>query len=258
MRPYIVAGNWKMHTDSASGAQLASAIREDLAAQPLPAGVTVVLCPPFPVLASVHAAIAGSGIGLGAQNMFHENHGAYTGEVAPGMLRATGCSHVILGHSERRQYFHEDDAFINRKLHAALAHGLVPIVCVGETLEQREAGITGEVVGTQVRGVLDGIEADAMPGVILAYEPVWAIGTGRTATPEQAQEVHVHIRGVLASLYGSAVADQVVLQYGGSVKADNAHELFSCADVDGGLIGGASLKAQDFLAIIRAAAAQAG
>lgn len=257
MRPYIVAGNWKMHLDSESGAALARSIREGIAADPPSGGVSAVLCPPFPILPAVHAAIDGSGIGLGAQNMHFEEQGAFTGEVAPGMLHAVGCTHVILGHSERRQYFHEDDAVINRKLRAALAHGLTPIVCVGETLDQREAGITEEVVGGQVRGVLDGITAEEMPRVVLAYEPVWAIGTGRTATPEQAQEVHAHIRGVLASLHDRDVADRIVIQYGGSVKADNAAELFSCADVDGGLIGGASLKTQDFLAIVHAASALA-
>ncbi|MBR9975886.1 MAG: triose-phosphate isomerase [Bacteroidetes bacterium] len=258
MRPYIVAGNWKMHMDSESGTALARSIHEGLAADPPSDGVSVVLCPPFPVLSSVQAAIAGSGIGLGAQNMHNEDHGAFTGEVAPGMLRAVGCTFVILGHSERRQHFHEDDAFINRKLRAALTHGLTPIVCVGETLEQREAGITEEVVGGQVRGVLAGITAQEMKGVVLAYEPIWAIGTGRTATPEQAQEVHADIRGVLASLFDRGLADRIVIQYGGSVKADNAAELFACPDVDGGLIGGASLKAQDFLAIIRAASTLAG
>ena len=258
MRPYIVAGNWKMHMDSESGAALASDIRAGIEAQPLPDGARAVLCPPYTVLSAVHTAIDGSGIGLGAQNMHPENSGAFTGEVAPGMLLAAGCTFVILGHSERRQYFHETDAFINAKVHAALAHGLTPIVCVGETLEQREAGITEQVVGTQVRGVLAELTAAQMAGVILAYEPVWAIGTGRTASPEQAQEVHVHIRAVLAELFGPATADGVVIQYGGSVKAENAAELFSQPDVDGGLIGGASLKAGDFLAILRAAATLAG
>lgn len=255
MRPYIIAGNWKMHMHPATGGTLAREIRDALATQPLGDGVRAVLCPPFPVLATVHAVIAGSEIGLGAQNLYPEDSGAYTGEVAPGMLVAAGCTHVILGHSERRRYFHEDDAFINRKVVKALAHGLVPIVCIGETLEQREAGVTGEIVGTQVRGVLAGLTSADMASVVLAYEPVWAIGTGRTATPAQAQEVHVHIRSVLSGMFGAATADAVVIQYGGSMKADNAAELFSQPDVDGGLIGGASLESGDFLAILRAAAA---
>jgi triosephosphate isomerase (TIM) len=258
MRHFVVAGNWKMHTDANSGRALAAEIRDALARQPLCAGVVTVLAPPFPVLSAVGEEIVGSGIGLAAQNMYPEESGAYTGEVSPGMLLASGCSHVILGHSERRQYFHESDEFINSKVRKALAHGLIPIVCVGETLEQREGGITEDVVGTQVRGVLADIGAVDMPRVILAYEPIWAIGTGRTASPEQAQEVHFYIRGVLASLYGKEIAAQVVIQYGGSVKADNAAELFAQPDVDGGLIGGASLKSGDFLAIIRAAESLAG
>ena len=258
MRRFIVAGNWKMHMDANSGRALAAEIRDALAQQPLGAGVVTVLAPPFPVLSAVGEEIAGSGIGLAAQNMYPEDSGAYTGEVSPGMLLASGCSHVILGHSERRQYFHESDAFINLKVRKALAHGLIPIVCVGETLEQREGGVTEDVVGAQVRGVLADIGAAEMTRVVLAYEPVWAIGTGRTASPEQAQEVHVYIRGVLASLYGKEIAAHVIIQYGGSVKADNAAELFAQPDVDGGLIGGASLKSGDFLAIIRAAESLAG
>lgn len=255
MRPYIVAGNWKMHMDAASGAALAREIRDGLVTQPRVDGVRAVLCPPFPVLAPVHEILAGSGIGLGAQNLYPEDRGAFTGEVAPGMLVAAGCTHVILGHSERRRYFHEDDGFINRKVVSALGHGLIPIICVGETLEQREAGVTGEIVRTQVEGVLAGMTAEDMTSVVLAYEPVWAIGTGRTATPEQAQEVHVHIRAILSAMFGSATAETVVIQYGGSMNADNAAQLFAQPDVDGGLIGGASLKSGDFLAILHAATA---
>jgi triosephosphate isomerase len=256
MRPYIVAGNWKMHMEPESGRTLAAEIAASLTAQPTGDGVQVVLCPPFPVLSAVRDAIDGTDIGLGAQNMYPEDSGAFTGEVSPGMLCAAGCTHVILGHSERRQYFHESDAFINTKVRKALAHGLLPILCIGETLEQRESGVTESVIDTQLRGALEGIPAEDMPRIILAYEPVWAIGTGRTASPEQAQEVHVFIRNLLASLYDAAIADGVVIQYGGSVKADNAAELFAQPDVDGGLIGGASLKAAQFLDIIRAAEAR--
>jgi triosephosphate isomerase len=244
-----------MNLDAVSGRAFAAGIRDALAIQPIGSGVQVIVCPPFPVLSAVHEVLESSGIGLGAQNMHSEESGAFTGEVSPGMLTAIGCTHVILGHSERRQFFHESDAFINAKVHKALAHGLLPIVCVGETLEQREGGITESVIDGQVRGVLAGVSAEDMRRVILAYEPVWAIGTGRTATPEQAQEVHVFIRTLLAELFDRSVAGNVVIQYGGSVKADNAEELFSQPDVDGGLIGGASLKTDQFLAIIRAAEA---
>ncbi|MBE0643435.1 MAG: triose-phosphate isomerase [Bacteroidetes bacterium] len=257
MRPYIVAGNWKMHMDPESGRALASEIAGELRRQPSANGVQTVLCPPFLTLPAVHEAIAGSGIGLGAQNLYPQDSGAFTGEVGPGMLTAVGCTHVILGHSERRQYFNESDEFINAKARKALAHGLHPIVCIGETLEQRESGVTESVIDTQLRGALTGISPDDMRSIILAYEPIWAIGTGRTATPEQAQEVHVFIRTLLAELHGGEIAGDIVIQYGGSVKADNAAELFAQPDVDGGLIGGASLKADQFLAIIRAAEASA-
>ncbi|MFZ1729346.1 MAG: triose-phosphate isomerase [Bacteroidota bacterium] len=255
MRPYIVAGNWKMNMDAASARALASGIRDALVRQPSVNGVQTIVCPPFPLLPAVQEVLASSGIGLGAQNMHSEESGAFTGEVSPSMLTTIGCSHVILGHSERRQFFHESDAFINAKVHRALAHGLLPIVCVGETLEQREKGVMESVINEQVRGVLTGITAEQMRKIILAYEPVWAIGTGRTASPEQAQEVHGFIRNLLTSLYDSGVSGDVVIQYGGSVKADNAEELFSQPDVDGGLIGGASLNTDQFLAIIRAAEA---
>jgi triosephosphate isomerase len=256
MRPYIVAGNWKMNMNAEDGRALASAIRDALAALPATENVRTVLCPPFTALAAVREVLDTGDIRLGAQNMHPEDGGAFTGEISSGMLRAAGCTHVILGHSERRQYFHESDDFINAKVRAALASGLVPIVCVGETLDQRESGVTERVIDTQVHGVLAGITAEQMRGIILAYEPVWAIGTGRTATPRQAQDVHRFIRALLVSMYGENVADEVVIQYGGSVKAENAAELFAQADVDGGLIGGASLQAEQFVAIVRAAAVQ--
>lgn len=257
MRPYIVAGNWKMNMDAASGRKLTEDIRDALMQQPLGVAVQAILCPPFTVISAVHEALVSSGIGLGAQNMHFEESGAFTGEVSPVMLTAAGCTHVILGHSERRHLFLETDAFINQKVHSALAHGLLPILCVGETLEQRESGVTESVIEEQLRGALAGISAENMRSIVLAYEPVWAIGTGRTASPEQAQEVHVFIRSLLNSLYNSEVSGGTVILYGGSVKADNAAELFAKPDVDGGLIGGASLKADQFLAIIRAAGAAA-
>lgn len=254
MRPYVVAGNWKMNTDAASGAELAAGIRDGMQGVHRDENVRVLLCPPSPMLGVVRDAIAGTVIALGAQNMHPEDSGAFTGEVSASMLRSVGCTHVILGHSERRQYFHESDEFINRKVRQAFANDLVPILCVGETLDQREADITRSVIDIQVRQCLAGVSAEQVRRMILAYEPVWAIGTGKTATPEQAQEVHVFIRDLVAELYDRETADALVIQYGGSVKPDNAADLFACEDIDGGLIGGASLKPEQFLAIIAAAA----
>jgi triosephosphate isomerase (TIM) len=252
MRQVIVAGNWKMHLDVGAARQLAEDIRRGLDAGADHVFRTV-LCPPFPFLSAVHAALDGSAIDLGAQNMHVEASGAFTGEVAPGMLTSVGCTHVILGHSERRQYSGEDDALINRKAKAALLYDLTPILCVGETLTEREGGRTNDVVTRQIRGVLDGMDPAQLQRSILAYEPVWAIGTGRTATADQAQDVHALIRREIAAVHGIASADAIPILYGGSVKADNAAELFSREDVDGGLIGGASLMAGDFLAICEAA-----
>ncbi len=253
MRPCVVAGNWKMYTDLHSASALAQSVRDHVESLPVGHNARIVLCAPFPFLGAVHEVINGSTIGLGAQNMYSESIGAFTGEVSAPMLLSVGCDHVILGHSERRQYFHENDAFINAKVKAALAHSLTPIVCVGETLTQREANITEQIIETQVRGVLSGLEAGDMGRLLIAYEPVWAIGTGRTATPAQAQEVHALIRALVVSMFGESAADNVVILYGGSVKADNAAELFSQPDVDGGLVGGASLDAGSFAAIIDAA-----
>jgi triosephosphate isomerase len=216
-------------------------------------GVKVIVCPPFTSLDLAHRLVKGSVMSLGAQNMYHEDEGAFTGEVSPKMLTALGCTYVILGHSERRQYFHESDEFINRKVKKAIASGLIPIVCVGETLEQREKNITAQVVTTQVRGVLKDIPAGQVEGLILAYEPVWAIGTGRNATPQQAEEVHTLIRRLLDELYSPAAAERVVIQYGGSVKPENAADLLWQPNVDGALVGGACLKADSFAGIIKAA-----
>ncbi len=216
------------------------------------AAVEVVVCPPYVALPAAARALAGSAVGLGAQNAHGAASGAFTGEVAPGMLLTVGCQWVILGHSERRQLFGETDAGVNARLHGVLEAGLKAIVCIGETLAEREAGRVEAVVLGQLDGGLEGVTAAQMDRVAVAYEPVWAIGTGRTATPAQAQEVHAMIRQRLRQRFGEA-ADGVRLQYGGSVKPDNAAELFGQNDIDGGLIGGASLKAKDFAAIVKAA-----
>jgi triosephosphate isomerase len=215
--------------------------------------VEVAVCPPSVYLHDVGAALRGSHIALGSQNMYHTEEGAYTGEVSGKMLKDLGCRYVILGHSERRQLMGETDAQVNQKVHAALKVGLVPIVCVGETLDQREAGQTTSVVRTQCEGSLAGLSSEQASGIVLAYEPVWAIGTGKTATPAQAEEVHADIRALLTKLFNAETAQKIRIQYGGSVKADNAKELLSQPNIDGALVGGASLKADSFLPIIAAA-----
>jgi triosephosphate isomerase len=215
--------------------------------------VEVAVCPPAVYVHDVGAALRGSHIALGAQNMYHTEEGAYTGEISGKMLKDLGCRYVILGHSERRQLMGETDAQVNQKVHAALKVGLVPIVCVGETLDQREAGQTTTVVRTQTQGSLAGLTSEQAAGIVLAYEPVWAIGTGKTATPAQAEEVHADIRALLSTMFGAETAQKIRIQYGGSVKADNAKELLSQPNIDGALVGGASLKADSFLPIIEAA-----
>lgn len=215
--------------------------------------VEVAVCPPAVYLHDVGAALRGSQLGLGAQNMYHEKEGAFTGETSASMLVDLGCRYVILGHSERRQFFGETDASVNLKTLAAIDANLTPIVCVGETLEQRESGATAEVIATQVRGSLAGFSAAQGEKLVIAYEPVWAIGTGKTASPEQAEEVHAQIRGLLTELFGAATSETIRLQYGGSVKPDNAAELMGKPNIDGALVGGASLKADSFAAIVAAA-----
>ncbi len=251
MRRPFVAGNWKMYKDLKTSRQLMDGLRERLPAS-LP--LDVAICPPAPYLLPMQRAIEGTGVALGAQNMWHETEGAFTGEVAPPMLVDCGCTYVILGHSERRHTIGkgEDDALINRKVHAAVEAGLTPILCIGEKLEQRDGGETESVLTAQLEGGLAGVPADKVAVGVIAYEPVWAIGTGRNATPDQAQEAHEHIRKVLAGMYDDATAQAVRIQYGGSVKPGNAAELMGQPDVDGGLIGGASLKAEDFAAIVQA------
>ncbi len=251
MRSLFIAGNWKMKRTTARGAEaLAAAVKAGVGSE---AEVRVAVCPPSLFLYQVDAVLAGSPVGLGAQNMHWKNDGAYTGELSGPMLNDAGCTHVILGHSERRHGLGETDAQVNAKLHSALAVGLIPIVCIGETRQEREGGQTEDVVAGQMTGSLAGLSPEQMAGVVLAYEPVWAIGTGLTATPPQAQAVHEYIRDWLTKLVGEATAARVVVQYGGSVKADNAAELLACPDIDGALVGGASLKEADFLGIIAAA-----
>ena len=248
MRRFIVAGNWKMHKKRDEAANLARAL------VPLVSdvrSVDVVLCPPFTALAAVGEVLKGSGLHLGAQNMQPEDEGAFTGEVSAPMLLPLDVDHVILGHSERRQYFGEDDTFINRKVRSALEAGLIPILCVGETQEEREAGRTEEVVGAQLDGCLQDVQITEPEDLVIAYEPIWAIGTGQTATPEQAQDVHQFIRARLNQFFGAEKAGKMRLQYGGSVKPDNAADLMAQPDIDGALVGGASLKADDFAAIVR-------
>ncbi|MCX7984902.1 MAG: triose-phosphate isomerase [Bacteroidetes bacterium] len=251
MRQKIIAGNWKMNKDINETVELIDGVKS-LYSTNLHS-VKVIVCPPFPSLNVANELLRGTGIELGAQNMYHENEGAYTGEVSPKMLKAVGCRYVIIGHSERRQYFKETDDFINRKARKALTEGLIPIICVGETLQEREQNITHQVVTTQVEGCLQNIPGENVEKVIIAYEPVWAIGTGKNATPEQAQEVHALIRSLLSKLYSPDVASKVTIQYGGSVKPENAKDLLHQPDIDGALVGGACLKADSFIAIVKAA-----
>jgi triosephosphate isomerase (TIM) len=247
-RKLIIAGNWKMNKTVAEAVDLVSDLKRELANVK---EVDVVVCPPFTALAEVSRQILDSNIRLGAQDMSEHSFGAYTGETAAGMLKEFSVRYVILGHSERRQYQRETDDLIARKALAAHAASLRPIVCVGETLAERESDATREVVSGQLRGSLAGLTADQMLETIIAYEPVWAIGTGRNATADQAQEVHAFIRGQVAQAYGDQVAKRVRIQYGGSVKPANARELMSQPDVDGALVGGASLEVRSFSEIIR-------
>ncbi len=254
MRTPLIAGNWKMNTDSSSAVALASEIAQRAGEA---TDAELLVCPPSVYLALVKDALGEAAVGLGAQNMSCQPQGAYTGEISAGMVTDLGAKYVILGHSERRHIFGESDENVNKKTLAALAAGLTPIVCVGELLEEREAGKTAEVIRGQFDGSLAGVTAEQMKSVVLAYEPVWAIGTGKVASPEQAEEVHADLRKQLAERYNGEVAESVRILYGGSVKPDNASELLGQTNVDGALIGGASLKADDFLAIAVAGAAVA-
>lgn len=247
MRKKLVAGNWKMHGSLAENAALLSALKPALA------GIEAVVCVPFPFLAQAQAELTGSSIAWGAQNVSEQAKGAFTGEVSAAMLLEFGCTYVIVGHSERRSLYGESDALVASKYMAAQAAGLIPILCVGESLEERESGVTEAVVARQLDAVIKVAGVGSLSKAVIAYEPVWAIGTGKTASPEQAQAVHAFIRSKIAAL-DAGVADQLVIQYGGSVKASNAAELMVQPDIDGGLIGGASLVADEFVAICQAAA----
>lgn len=246
-RKTFIAGNWKMNTTVEEAVALAKGVVEAVADVK---DVDVAVCPPYISLTEVAKVVDGTNVKLGAQDVYWEASGAYTGKVSCDMLKSAGVECVILGHSEQRQYFGETDETVNKKLKAVIAAGLLPIVCVGETLEEREAGVTDKVVETQVTGAYADVSADDAAKSVIAYEPVWAIGTGKTATPEMADEAHVSIRKVLESLYNAEVAQAVVIQYGGSMNPGNAKELLAKENIDGGLIGGASLKAELFKGVV--------
>jgi triosephosphate isomerase (TIM) len=245
MRKTIIAGNWKMNKDPKEAQELSMKIKESYTHSN---NVEAILCPSAVCLDKVGEIVAGTEIKLGAQNMYYENSGAFTGENSPLMIKAVGCTHVILGHSERREYFKESDALINKKVLSAFQNNLIPIICVGETLEQREAGTAFDVVGKQLQGCLENIQAK--DEFIVAYEPIWAIGTGKVATPEQAQEVHAFIRAELTKYFGVDKAETICIQYGGSVKPSNIKELINQKDIDGALVGGASLDAESYINLI--------
>ncbi len=251
MRKPFIAGNWKMNTNSATAVALAAGVVNEL--QDVDT-VDVAVCPPYVYLQSVAAALSASNVALGAQDVYFEDNGAFTGEISCQMLKDCCCTYVILGHSERRHVLGETDELINKKLKAAIAGGLMPIFCVGELLEERDAGKTMDVVEGQIRKGLDGLCDERIQAITIAYEPVWAIGTGRTATPEQAQEVHAMIRQLIATICDKSVADAMRIQYGGSAKPSNTAELMAQPDVDGLLVGGASLKAEDFSKMIKTVA----
>ena len=247
MRRPLIAGNWKMNLDRATSITLAEGVAKAAAGVE---GVDLAICPPSVYLSVVGKAIAASKVGLGAQNVYYEANGAFTGEISTSMLVDLGCKYVILGHSERRHILGETDKDVNRKVRVALAAGLMPIVCVGELLSQREQGRTQDVIRTQFNGSLAGLTAEDAGKIVLAYEPVWAIGTGKVATPDQAEQVHADLRKMLQERYNKEVAQQVRIQYGGSVKAENAAELFAQPNIDGALVGGASLKVAAFMGIV--------
>jgi len=250
IRKPIIAGNWKMHK---TVSEAVAFVRELKVAVGGIEEIEVVVCPPFTALVPVVETLRGTGISVGAQDMYWEDKGAFTGEVSPVMLRDAGCKYVIIGHSERRQFFGETDNYVNRKVKAALEHGLIPIMCVGERIEERESGITEEVVRVQTEAGLAGLTADQVAGMVIAYEPVWAIGTGKTASDADAQQVIGFIRGLVSQLFGAGAAAQVRIQYGGSVKPQNTAGLMAQPDIDGALVGGASLDVESFAGIVKAA-----
>ena len=250
MRTPIIAGNWKLNKTISEAVELTTQLTDLVAATN---SVEIVVAPPFTALYAVSNVIKDSNIELAAQDVYWEDSGAYTGEVSGPMLKDAGCDYVIIGHSERRQFFNETNESVNQKVKAVLSHGLKPIICVGEQLEDREAGNTELVIQDHVAGGIANLSSDAILSCIIAYEPIWAIGTGKTATPEQAQEVHNYIRNLLKETYSDEIASQIRIQYGGSVKPENATELLTQPDVDGALVGGASLQAESFAQIVKSA-----
>ena len=251
MRRKVIAGNWKMNNDLSESQSLISKLVSGLSNEKV--NCDVIVCPPYTSLSEANSLLKNSNIKLGAQNMYFEENGAFTGEISASMLKSTGCEYVILGHSERRTIFGETDQVINKKIKKALQSGLLPIFCVGETLQERESGVTNDIIKRQVTEGLKDITSTEMQKIIIAYEPVWAIGTGKTASPEQAEDVHAFIRGLVKSLYSNDIAEGLVIQYGGSVKPDNAKVLLSQKDIDGALVGGACLKSESFIGIVVAA-----
>ena len=252
MRKPFVAGNWKMNTDSHSSVDLAKRVASG-SSQVAGQGVSVAVCPPFVYLQSVAKALSASSVAVGAQDVYFEPKGAFTGEISASMLKDIGCTYALCGHSERRHVIGETDELVNKKVAAAIGGGLLPILCVGELLAEREASQTEEVVSRQLKVGLAGLGAEKVSAVTIAYEPVWAIGTGRTATPQQAQDVHSFVRKLITEFYDNQLAEEIRILYGGSVKPNNSADLMSQPDIDGLLVGGASLSADDFVAIIRSA-----
>ncbi|WP_047984114.1 triose-phosphate isomerase [Ornithinibacillus californiensis] len=251
MRKNVIAGNWKMNKTLSEATQFVDDVMDKI---PSEDKVEAIVCAPFPYLASLAEKTKGTNVKVSAQNMHFEDNGAFTGEVSPVMLKDIGVTHVVIGHSERREYFAETDETVNKKTHAAFNHGLTPIVCVGETLEQREANETKSLVETQVKKAIEGLSNEQVAQTIIAYEPVWAIGTGKTASSEDANEVCAHIRQVVKSVTDEVTAEAVIIQYGGSVKPSNVDELLAQSDIDGALVGGASLEADSFLQLVEAGA----
>lgn len=250
MRRKLIAGNWKMYKTPQEAMQLVKALKIKLTDI---RKTDVVVCPPFIDIAAVRDILKDSKITVGAQNMYLQKFGAFTGEISAPMIKDAGCEWVIIGHSERRQYFHETDESVNQKIKFAVAEGLRPIVCIGETLEQRQSGETANVITRQFTGAFKAIDATEFGKVVIAYEPVWAIGTGKNATAQEAEDVHKHIRSLIVQHYGQTLANATVILYGGSVKPENAQSLLSCPNIDGALVGGASLDAEQFIAIVRTA-----
>ncbi len=248
MRIPLIAGNWKMYKTISEAVNLAKELRENLKEVN---DCEIVVCPPFTALPSVKNILKGSNISLGAQDMHWEKSGAYTGEISPLMLVDLGCRYCIIGHSERRQYFGETDETVNRKTKTALDCRLIPIVCVGETLKEREKNLTFQIVERQIKNGFAGLNSEQVQHLVIAYEPVWAIGTGKTATPEQAEEVQSYIRGLLGSIFNEKISQRIRILYGGSIRPDNIKELMSCPNIDGGLVGGASLEAKSFIQIVK-------